>query len=38
MGEEILEETVSLFSEIEKKIENKNIALFGSYGWETENG
>jgi flavodoxin I len=35
MGEEILEETEfePFFSEIEKNIENKNIALFGSYGW-----
>lgn len=35
MGAEVLEEEEfePFFTDIEKKLEGKNIALFGSYGW-----
>lgn len=35
MGDEVLEESEfePFFCSIEKKLENKKIALFGSYGW-----
>lgn len=35
MGSEVLEESEfePFFTELEAKLENKNVALFGSYGW-----
>ena len=35
MGDEVLEESEfdPMFTEVEKELSGKNIALFGSYGW-----
>lgn len=40
MANAVLEESEfePMFSECEEKLEEKKVVLFGSYGWETDNG